>query len=527
MTNRDDLQQINLTGRRVASAMVVAGVSVVLAGVLLAGQASPARGGSESAPDDSADAATQPQTTTQAAATQPAPDAVQHAGQADHKRDKQPPQRVIVHVNRFTTIKGHIEFEDDNAVVVRDLSGKVHSLVKSRVQQLVRLIDAGKGVQGRVFLNNGQVRKGLILADEFDRVVMKIKGIRTELPREAVAYVEPAPSFQQRYENFKAGIQPGQHHLHLQLARWLIDQRRYELAKKELETLLRNTEMKEAQRLLRMVNAQIRLMQSASPPAEPSDADTQADASAAESNAQRSGPTRWLTREEVNLIRVYEIDFRKPSKMRIAPETIQKLIDEHATDPRIPASRDGRKQLLRAEPEQVAQLMFRVRARNLYNEIEVLSEPQALDMFRRKVHDAWLVNNCSTRHCHGGPDAGEFQLHRRRARDSRVAFANLLILERLKLNEKWPLVNYEKPEMSLIIQHGLPQQYARLPHPDVPGWEPVFRTPNSRALRHTLQWVKMMMRPRPNYPIEFDPNRPAGADEWSEIESEAPARAPR
>ena len=307
-------------------------------------------------------------------------------------------------------------------------------------------------------------------------------------------------------------MQPGQYSRHLDVVRWLIEQRKYQLAKKELTELLDETSLEEAQRLLNTVNAQLRLMESSKKKAANGAADdNEAKGSTADGDRTQTGPTRWLTREEVNLIRVYEIDFRNPPKLRVRPETIEKLIDQHSTDPRIPASRDGRKRLLRAEPTQVARLMFRLRAQNLYGEIEVLSEPPALDLFRRRIHDAWLVNTCATRRCHGGPAAGGFELHRRHFRDSRVAFANLLILERLNVDDRWPLINYEKPHMSLLIQHGLPRSDARLPHPDVRGWEPVFRSRNGRPYKAAMKWINSMMNPRPDYPIEFDPNPPEPA----------------
>jgi len=149
--------------------------------------------------------------------------------------------------------------------------------------------------------------------------------------------------------------------------------------------------------------------------------------------------------------------------------------------------------------------MFDLRARELYPKIKVQTEPYAMNLFRRRVHDTWLINNCATSRCHGGIHAGEFFLHRRGHKNERVRYTNFLILERLEIDPDWPLINYEQPMDSLIIQYGLPRTEARKPHTDVRGWKPVFGRSNKRMLGETGKWIRSMLQPRPDYPIEYEP----------------------
>ena len=142
--------------------------------------------------------------------------------------------------------------------------------------------------------------------------------------------------------------------------------------------------------------------------------------------------------------------------MSISPDTIRTLIERYGTSELLPASQTERTALFRADETELAKLMFRLQARELYPQINVLSEPAALNEFRLRVHDAWLINNCTTSRCHGGLDAGRLFLHQRNSKDARVRYTNLLILERLELDPEWPLINYDEPLMSLIIQHALP-----------------------------------------------------------------------
>lgn len=442
------------------------------------------------------------------------------------------PRRVIVDVNRSLTVAGWLELLDDEVIVIRDRDGNVQSFLRTRVRDIIRLVDPKPGQTGIVFLANGQTRDGVIIEDHFDFVLMEIEGVRARISRANVDRVILEPTLEQRYEQFKAQLQPGQTRRHLALCQWLVDNRRWELARTELEALLDHEQDHEARKLLNLVEAQLTLQHGGFRTTE--------EQRAAQQNAkqqEQSGPVydadllpkKLLTDEDVNIIRVYEIDFNDPPRMSIPPETIRTLIERYGTSELMPASQTERTALFRADKADIAELIFRLRARELYSQIQVLSEPPALNQFRLRVHDAWLINNCATSRCHGGLDAGRLFLHNRNYRDDRVRYTNLLILEQMELDPKWPLINYEDSMMSLIIQHALPTHAARLPHPDVPGWKPVFTRGNRRTLDASLQWIRSMYQPRPEYPVEYDPpkiNQPTPEPALDE-QPQDPARKPR
>jgi hypothetical protein len=68
-----------------------------------------------------------------------------------------------------------------------------------------------------------------------------------------------------------------------------------------------------------------------------------------------------------------------------------------------------------------------------------------------------------------------------------------------------PLIDYQNPGRSPLLQFGLPREDAITPHPDVVGWTPVFRSRDSRAFQRAVRWIQSMYRPRPDYPIEYTP----------------------
>ena len=98
---------------------------------------------------------------------------------------------------------------------------------------------------------------------------------------------------------------------------------------------------------------------------------------------------------DVNLLRVYEIDFDRPPQVAVAPETIRSLIEQFGTSKLIPVEPRERTALYRADPINIVRIMFELRARELYPEIEVITEPWALNLFRQRVHNTWLIQNCA------------------------------------------------------------------------------------------------------------------------------------
>jgi hypothetical protein len=416
-------------------------------------------------------------------------------------------QRVVVWPERNQPVAGYLELEDDDVLVVRQRTGQVTSFTKSRVLQVVRLVEPEPDQEGVVRLRNGQAVQGVIVEDGFDEVVAVVQGIRMRFSRQDVDRVTLTPSFDQLYAEYKASLGPKPSSRHLELCRWLMEQHRYDLAKVELAAIMKeDPTLSEPIRLMKIVDAQLAMDTDrlASRNDRPTDVPT---------DDRDSGPViladilpdRILSHSEVNLVRVYEIDFADPPRVAVQPDTIRSMLEKYGSSNVIPRNADQRTALFRAEDIQIVRLLFDLKARELYPEIEVLSEPRALNLFHRRVHNSWLMNNCATSRCHGGPYAGRLFLHRENSRDERVRYTNLLILERLELDPQWPLINYDSPADSLLIQAALPREVARRPHPDIRGWRPVFNRNNERLLRSTIEWIESMMQPRPAYPIDYEP----------------------
>jgi len=424
------------------------------------------------------------------------------------------PRRVWIFIDRYKEAGGTVESEDDTTLIVRAPDGDLTSYSKGRLISVVTLTEPQPGGQdGFIHLRDGSDLRAIIHADDFDTIDYEIAGIRSRLPRDAVAAITLDVSFDEKYARFREAIKPNEIDKRLTFARWLVSEKRFDLAAQELRALTKEVDLPEGRELLRQVDAQL-TMEAATKKgsSDPGTGDGSTGARSAP-RAPRKGPvdlrdllpSRLVAPDDVNIIRIYEVNLDKPPRMDISPDTIRELITRYGSSSLVPTGSDERNRMFSWEPARILRLMFELKARDLYTRVRVTSEPEALNRFRTKVHDAWLVPNCATSQCHGGIEAGRFFLHRRNSKDERVRYTNLLILLRSSLDH--PLVDFEDPDASLIVQHALPQDEARFPHPDVKGWKPVF-TGTARALRgETVQWIRGMYKPRPLYPVDYEPPR--------------------
>ncbi len=434
-----------------------------------------------------------------------------------------PIHQVWIFIDRWKEFGGTVVSETDLIITVTD-GLETRTFNKAKVLDIIELVHPKPGQRGLVQLRDGTIVRGEILKDSLEEVEFQVDSVRGRVPREKVYRVMLELEFETRYARVKAAIAPEEHGRRLGLARWLADQDRLDLAITELEALLRDGDVEEAREMLREINARVKLELAVKESKENSKkkaASKAADAAAAEqaktadagSNsakpAPRGAPTTremlpkdLLSNEDVNLVRVYEIDFKDPPRLTVSPEGVRQLILRYGSSALVPATTQERNALYSKSSVEIARLMFDLKARDLYNYIEVEEDPTSVAKFRTRVHNSWLISNCATSRCHGGVDAGRFFLYTGNAKDQRIRYTNLLTLLNFKVDGK-PVVNFEDPPDSLLIQYAMTRSSARYPHPDVKGWRPVLSNTTPQLLQDTLDWIRSMYQPRPEYPVKY------------------------
>lgn len=359
----------------------------------------------------------------------------------------------------------------------------------------------GEPREAVVQLKDGQRYTGELVEQGPQRIVLKIAGIETPIQLSLVDSVEVLPPVLERYRAMRATIDDNDVERLLLVVEWLRARDQWELALAELDHILDlQPDNGEARRLKLLVEAQRNLTQNQTYPAPKADV--------VPAPALVDFPL--LSEKDVNLIKVYEADLADPPRMLIDRETITRLLEEHAADPLIPKNPQERDAIYRWSPARILDLMFRVQARNLYANVKVLDAPRPMRLFRDDLNRGLIANNCATSRCHGGVEAGRLMLTNKRPNSDQSVYTNFLILERFKLPDGKPMINYDEPGASPLLNMALPRDVAAVKHPQVPGpggrgdlWKPFFKSTDDPRFQAGLEWIQSMYRPRPDYPIEY------------------------
>ena len=354
-----------------------------------------------------------------------------------------------------------------------------------------------------VVLQDGQVLTGELISESPERVVLSINGIRTTIETRRIRESYIQPPVEERYAAIRRTIADDDVDGLIQIAEWLIAKGRPDLAIGDLDLAIATDPFAQRARELRVMAVEaVRLAQRREGRPEETPAETESPAA-----DRPSGPRDFplITDADVNLIRVYEVDLENPPKLVIDRADMEAVLKEFMGQPGVPPTAAGREALLSAPAAEQLAVLFRLRAREHYNRVRVLDEPESLRLFRDDIFRTWLNNACATARCHGGAEAGRLQLARSSRTDPKVYLTNLVILERYRTEDGSPLIDFAEPAESRLLQAGLPRHVATFPHPEVPGWRSVFRGQNGGRFLDAVAWIRSMYVPRPDYPIDYTP----------------------
>lgn len=386
-----------------------------------------------------------------------------------------------------------------------------------------------------VVLQDGQVITGELVSESDESVVLLISGVRTTINTDRIRETYIQPPIEERYRRIRATISDDDPEQLVQIAEWLLARARPDLAVPDLEAALRADPFHERARELIVVAKETRRLLDAQQDGQGQDeADDTSTRPAAGGDAEQGDgdgsrpPTAaelasgfpLITDDEVNVIRVYEVDLDRPPPMSVPRETLDRVFADFAGQPGVPVTEAGREALRQAPAAEQLALLFSLRAREHYASVEVRSEPEALRRFRDDVYATWLARGCASFRCHGGLEAGRLRLPRARRTDPKVYLTAMLILEAYRTDDGLPIIDFQQPADSILLQAGLPRHVAAWPHPEVPGWRSVFRSDIGGRFREGVEWIDAMYTPRPDYPVDYTP--PTAMDRAEE--PERPAR---
>jgi hypothetical protein len=363
-------------------------------------------------------------------------------------------------------------------------------------------------VETELLLKDGRKVTGVLVEQNSEKIVLTIGGIATTFKMDIVDKVQTLPTVAERYKALRASIDPEDVEGLLRLADWLRSHNRFDLALEEVD---RATKVEpanpDAKAMRTLIVEQQKIAAGGVAPNRP------AKDVRPTPPGTKAGDFPLLSPEQVNIIRVFEVNLKDPPRLKIDRNTVTRFMDKYAGKSweghgAMPTTPEGRAVFYAKKPGEVLEWMFGLKAREFYGEVQVLENPKCMQLFRDRVNRTWLINSCATNNCHGGQEAGRLWLYNKRQGSDQAAYTNFLILERFKLANGMPLISYTEPAQSPLLQMGLPRDQAVIKHPELVGankgkWRAVFRGPEDERFQEALEWIKSMYEKRPDYPVDY------------------------
>jgi hypothetical protein len=417
-----------------------------------------------------------------------------------------PPRRVWVVLDFYKEFGGTVVREDEATLVIRTPAGEERTIDRSAVISAIPLLDEPAGTPVIVRYRDDRRVSGSLVADGFDGATVDLRGMRTVIPRSEIWGLEREVPFEVLLARYRKAIPADAWPQRIALARWAMDQEHPEVAVEELREIVKHQESDEVRKLLKLAEiAQRNRASSTTPPAEKAP-------SAGANPAEDALPQPRLRESDVNLIRVMEVDLTRPPRMEASPDLPTDLVTRFGPEGKLPVDGDTAQKLAAWPAPRLLTLLFQLKARDLYGRIRVAEDPEHLRVYRKQVHDAWLVPNCATSRCHGGDQAGSLRLVREQPRDARTSYTNLVHLLRHRTAAGESLLDFDNPSASPLLDMGRPRESARRPHPAVSGWRPSVRSGRDEPETSVVAWLRGMHRPRPEYPVTIEaPAAPVAA----------------
>lgn len=353
-----------------------------------------------------------------------------------------------------------------------------------------------------VILTNGAQVVGEVIKTKDGYQVRKPGGVLIVLSADQVDRIEEVKTQQSEFEGRLAKTDQKDPEKLYELARWASDEGMLTQARDVLNKVRQLDPTHEGARLLlRLVELRTKAATrptTTGPSEEPPD---------------KFKPSELLKKEDIYAIRLHEL--RRGDKVRVVYRN--KVLDRFIESMRgvgIFAEQGGEARFrTAARIDQVRYILENTdRDSPLRADILIESDPLVIRQFRTRIWQM-LSRTCGAASCHGGvKGAGTLKLLSAPSVRDEVVYTNFFILSGWARGGR-KLMKRDNPEMSLLLQYGLPKDLARLTHPDPPRVEPIFRNPSDANYGLVLEWLKLLRHPVPGgakpYGIDFQiPGQP-------------------
>ena len=360
-----------------------------------------------------------------------------------------------------------------------------------------------------VVTKSGNTLEGEVIGETPEQITLRIAGIDTPIKREDISELTIKPSVEDEYKERRAKIADDDLDERYALAYWLFENNAYDLALQELRPLERIApESERIPRLIALIESKQRLeareaAAGVNPSATPSGTPT---------TTGGAGRPALLNDEQISMIRLWELPpdlmESKPS-VRVPNDTLDKLFRDYASKTGVPKGRTEQRLFRGKKGYEQLQLIFDLQARDLYNDVVVLEDPAALIEYRRNINPNYVARYF--RQNFGSGQIPGLTLLGNRPNEIDEAYTNFYLLSTATQNGL-PLIDRSAPDQSLLLQWGLPREFATHPAPETEGWRPFFSGLEDPTYRRYIDWIDSLYD-QPEYNIRYNPEQNDGSDE--------------
>lgn len=353
--------------------------------------------------------------------------------------------------------------------------------------------------QGTLSTNDGRIMQGDIdESSDGQSVNITIHGATVTLDRASVSSISYSDDATADFKKRLGALDPSDITGRLRLSRTELDAKQYDLAEdaaKDVERL--DPHNPDAAILLDTIQSQRNLATS-----------TQVAAGAATqpglqgTTSSNPAPSKYLTLDDVQTIRRFELEPNDNVRVNFYNNVRQRYLNTHtdATD------------FDSLTPAQKALSIFQSDDQTLIKDVRIETDPAVM----REFHDRVLprvLDGCIS--CHGTSNgAGGFVLFPD-SKEPAVWYSDFYILQKVGFKVHTSdifgsgpayrhMIDRVRPDDSLLLNFGLPQSVARLPHPEAKGFKPIFHTTNDPIYQAVSNWITSLKAIAPDYGIKYD-----------------------
>lgn len=366
--------------------------------------------------------------------------------------------------------------------------------------------------EATITLKDGTKVTGDVIGEDPQMITLMIAGIRTPVARERIQDVAYAQTLTEQYRERRARIADDNQDERYKLIRWLIDSKSWDQAQSELNDYQKKFPDDDRSKLLaRIIDGRKKIDAGGDEKTDkPKAATTKSDKpdKTVDKPEKEKIDTlellaKRLNEDQINMIRVYEIDPDSKPAVYISREAIDELFKGYSDNPSVPKGKDKQDKFRGLQGYDQMKVFFAARARDLYPKIKVKSDPEVIKVFREKVHQNYVLNYCGTNECHGGPNAGAFFVFNREPSNVEPSvYTNFYVLHEYQAGKGY-MLDTENPDSSYLLQYGLPTAAAKFPHPPVKNWRPSFLNSSDTRYQIIHKWISSFPKAKNDYGIQW------------------------